>query len=89
MSKCHPTKFVESIDLIELEMMVFVISVPIPIPFLIPISMPRFQYRGLQMARYLDQQSEMFLLHASAEVCQNILKLRCRLIVLILYEALK
>ena len=39
-----------SIGLMELKIMAFVKSVSIPIPFAIPIPMPRFQCRGLQMA---------------------------------------
>ena len=49
----HP----KSIGLMELEIMAFVILVPIP--------MPTFQCRGLQMAVYLYQLSKIMNLNAS------------------------
>ena len=46
---------VGSIGLMELEIMAFVISVPILVPIPIPIPMLRFQCRDLQMARFCLQ----------------------------------
>ena len=45
-----------SIDLIELEIMAFVVSVAIPIP----IPMPRLQCRGLQMGFYMIPKNSSF-----------------------------
>ena len=38
----------------ELEIMAFVVSVPVPVPIPIPFPMPSFQYRGLQMAYFIE-----------------------------------